>query len=120
MSVPHAEMRTAGVIMEVRIFVLAMLVQQQTGGNLAELLDKLSHIIRERYKLRGKVKALTAEGRIQAMVLLGLPPAMFLLMLAMNRTYAGVLLENPVLLWITLISESIGALWIRKIVNFDF
>jgi tight adherence protein B len=107
-------------LLELKIFVLAMLVQQQTGGNLAELLDKLSTIIRERYKLRGKVKALTAEGRMQAMVLLGLPPAMFVLMLAMNRTYAGVLLENPALLWITLISESIGGLWIRKIVNFDF
>ena len=61
-------------LLELKIFVLAMLVQQQTGGNLAELLDKLSHIIRERYKLRGKIQALTAEGRMQAMVLLGLPP----------------------------------------------
>jgi tight adherence protein B len=107
-------------LLELKIFVLAMLVQQQTGGNLAELLDKLAHIIRERYKLRGKVKALTAEGRMQAMVLLGLPPGMFFLMLFMNRSYAGILLENPSLIWMTLISESFGALWIRKIVNFDF
>jgi tight adherence protein B len=107
-------------LLELKIFVLAMLIQQQTGGNLAELLDKLSHIIRERYKMRGKVKALTAEGRMQAMVLLGLPPFMFVLMLAMNRTYAGVLLDHPAMLWGTLISESMGALWIRKIVNFDF
>jgi tight adherence protein B len=107
-------------LVELKIFVLAMLVQQQTGGNLAELLDKLSHIIRERYKMRGKIKALTAEGRVQAMVLLGLPPGMFLLMLTMNRTYAGILLESPGLIWTTLISEAIGGLWIRKIVNFDF
>jgi tight adherence protein B len=107
-------------LLELKIFVLAMLVQQQTGGNLSELLDKLANIIRERYKLRGKIKALTAEGRIQAMVLLGLPPGMFFLMLAMNRSYAGILVENPVLIWVTLISEAIGALWIRKIVNFDF
>jgi tight adherence protein B len=107
-------------LLELKIFVLAMLIQQQTGGNLAELLDKLSHIIRERYKMRGKVRALTAEGRVQAMVLLGLPPFMFLLMLTMNRSYAGILLETPSLIWITLISESIGGLWIRKIVNFDF
>lgn len=107
-------------LLEIKIFVLAMLVQQQTGGNLAELLDKLSYVIRERYKLRGKVKALTAEGRYQAMVLLGLPPGMFLLMLAMNRDYAGALLEYPSLIWVTLISEAIGGLWIRKIVNFDF
>jgi tight adherence protein B len=107
-------------LVELKIFVLAMLVQQQTGGNLAELLDKLAHIIRERYKMRGKIKALTAEGRVQAMVLLGLPPFMFLIMMVMNRTYASVLLEYPSLIWATLISETIGGLWIRKIVNFDF
>lgn len=107
-------------ILELKIFVLAMLIQQQTGGNLAELLDKLSHMIRERYKMRGKIKALTAEGRMQAIVLLGLPPVLFLAMLLLNRDYAGVLLEMPSLLWITLISEALGALWIRKIVNFDF
>jgi tight adherence protein B len=107
-------------LVELKIFVLAMLVQQQTGGNLAEMLDKLANIIRERYKMRGKIKALTAEGRMQAMVLLGLPPGMFLIMLAMNRTYSGVLLEHPALIWTVVISETIGALWIRKIVNFDF
>ena len=107
-------------LLELKIFVLAMLVQQQTGGNLAELLDKLSHIIRERYKMRGKIRALTAEGRVQALILLGLPPFMFLLMLTMNRSYAGVLLENPTLIWMTLISETIGGLWIRKIANFNF
>jgi tight adherence protein B len=107
-------------LVELKIFVLALLVQQQTGGNLAELLDKLSHIIRERYKMRGKIKALTAEGRFQAMILLGLPPLMFLLMITMNRNYGGILLENPTLIWATVISEALGGLWIRKIVNFDF
>ncbi len=60
-------------LLEVKIFVTAVLVQQQTGGNLAEMLDKLSSIIRERYQLRGKIKTLTAEGRIQGIILLGLP-----------------------------------------------
>jgi tight adherence protein B len=107
-------------LVELKIFVLALLVQQQTGGNLAELLDKLAHIIRERYIMRGKIKALTAEGRFQAMILLGLPPLMFVLMMTMNRSYAGVLLENPALIWATVVSEALGGLWIRKIVNFDF
>jgi tight adherence protein B len=107
-------------LLELKIFVLSLLIQQQTGGNLAELLDKLATLIRERYKLRGKIKALTADGRIQALVLLGLPPGMFLIMLALNRDYSGVLLEYPGLIWFTLISEALGALWIRKIVNFDF
>jgi tight adherence protein B len=107
-------------LLELKIFVMALMVQQQTGGNLAELLDKLSGIIRERYKLRGKIKALTAEGRFQAIILLGLPPAVFLMMLGLNRDYAGILLENPALLWTMVISETFGAIWIRKIVNFDF
>ncbi len=61
--------RRSGLI-EIKIFVLALLVQQQTGGNLAELLDKLSTVIRERAKTRGQIKALTAEGRLQGAVLL--------------------------------------------------
>jgi tight adherence protein B len=107
-------------LVELKIFVLAMVVQQQTGGNLAEMLDKLSAVIRERYKIRGQIKSLTAEGRMQAVVLLALPPAMFLIMLVLNRNYAVVLLDHPTLIMGTLACEGIGALWIRQIVNFDF
>lgn len=107
-------------LVELKIFVLAMVVQQQTGGNLAEMLDKLSVVIRERYKIRGQIKSLTAEGRMQAVVLLALPPAMFLIMLVLNRNYAVVLLDHPTLIMGTLACEGIGALWIRQIVNFDF
>jgi tight adherence protein B len=105
---------------EIRIFVLALLVQQQTGGNLAELLDKLSAIIRERFQIRGQIRTLTAEGRAQATVLLALPPAMFGLILSFNRDYASLLLARPELIIGCLVSEGIGALWIRKITNFDF
>ena len=107
-------------LLEIKIFVVAVLVQQQTGGNLAELLDKLSTIVRDRFRIRGQVKALTAEGRLQGMVLLGLPPGMFVIMMLINREYASVLLQHPTLITATIVSELIGALWIRKIVNFDF
>jgi tight adherence protein B len=107
-------------LLEIKIFVLALLIQQQAGGNLAELLDKLSAIIRERFRIVGKIRALTAEGRIQAAVLLALPPAMFLIILLLNREYGRVLLDHPGILVGVLISELIGALWIRQIVNFDF
>jgi tight adherence protein B len=107
-------------LLEVKIFVLALLVQQQTGGNLAELLDKLAAVIRERAKTRGHIKALTAEGRLQGAVLLGLPPAMFVILLVINPDYASVLLKHPSLIGMTLASEAIGGLWIRSIVNFDF
>jgi tight adherence protein B len=107
-------------LLEIKIFVLALLVQQQTGGNLAELLDKLAAVVRDRYRIRGQIKSLTAEGRLQGAVLLALPLAMFLIMLAINRDYASVLLLHPYLILGTLISEALGALWIRSIVNFDF
>ena len=95
-------------------------MQQQTGGNLAELLDKLSTIIRERFRIRGQIKTLTAEGRIQATVLLALPLVMFGFVMLVNRDYASVLLDRPNLIWGCLVSEAIGALWIKRIINFDF
>ncbi len=117
--------RRTGVI-ELKIFVLAVLVQQQTGGNLAELLTKLAGVVRERYLIRGTISTLTAEGRMQGWMLAGLPPLMFVILLVMNREYAlehfG---EDPQVprQWIlmgTFGVESLGVLWIRKIVNFDF
>ena len=65
-------------LLELKILVVGVIVQEQTGGNLADMLDKLSAVIRERYRLRGVIKTLTAEGRMQATLLLGLPPALLL------------------------------------------
>ena len=107
-------------LLEIKIFVLALIIHRQSGGNLTELLDKLAGIIRERYKMRGKVKALTAEGRLQAAILLGLPPAMYCRLLVISRDYALELLSHTNLIIGCLVSMTFGALWIRKIVNFDF
>jgi tight adherence protein B len=107
-------------LLEIKIFVLALLVQQQAGGNLAELLDKLSTVIRERSKIRGKIRVLTAEGRFQAVVLLGLPPAMLLVLMFFNPGYAQELFKHSSLLVGTFVAEALGYLWIRRIVNFDF
>jgi len=107
-------------LMEINIFVVAVIVQRQVGGNLAEMLEGLAAVVRERYRIRGAIRTLTAEGRLQAAVLMALPPAMFVAMLLLNRSYALVLLEYPWLLGGVLISMAIGALWIRKIINFDF
>jgi tight adherence protein B len=107
-------------LLEIKIFVLALLVQQQTGGNLAELLEKLSGIIRERFQIRGQIRTLTAEGRAQAAILLVLPVVMFGLILLLNRDYANIILARPELILGCLASEAIGALWIRQITNFDF
>ena len=107
-------------LLEIKIFVTAVIVQQQTGGSLAEMLDKLSQIIRQRYRTRGQIKTLTAEGRMQAIILLALPIVMFFGFLIMLPDYESKLLEHPSLIWTTLGFELLGALWIRKIVNFDF
>jgi tight adherence protein B len=107
-------------LLEIKIFVTAVLVQQQTGGSLAEVLDKLSGVIRQRYRIRGQIKSLTAEGRLQAMILLGLPIVMFFGFLIVMPEYEGRLLEHPTLIAATVGLEALGALWIRKIINFDF
>jgi tight adherence protein B len=107
-------------LLELKILVLALLIQQQTGGNLAEVLDKLAGVVRERFKMKAKIKALTAEGRMQGLFLLALPPALVCLLAAMNSIYAETLARNPGLLGVMVTIEVIGGLWIRKIVNFDF
>jgi tight adherence protein B len=107
-------------LVEIKIFVLAVLVHRQAGGNLAELLDRLSHIVRERFRIRGEIKSLTAEGRMQAAILLLLPIFVWLGLLIINRGYAMKLLDHPVLVMGTIGVMGLGAVWIRRIVNFDF
>ncbi len=107
-------------LVEINIFVVAVLVQRQVGGNLSEILEKLALVVRTRYKTRGMIRGLTAEGRMQAAVLMALPPLIFVAMLAVNFEYARILIEQPLLLWGMLFFMGVGGLWIRKIVNFDF
>jgi tight adherence protein B len=111
--------RRTGII-ELKIFVLAVLVQQQTGGNLAELLTKLADVVRERYLIRGQIRTLTAEGRMQGWLLAGLPPLMLVLLLVLNPAYGMVHFQHLNILFATFAVEGLGVLWIRKIVNFDF
>jgi len=107
-------------LLEIKIFVLAVVVHRQTGGNLADLLEKLAAVIRDRYRIRGIIKALTAEGRLQAIILLALPPAMLVIMFVINRPYAMVLFQYPLFLVVMFATMAIGGLWIRKIISYDF
>jgi tight adherence protein B len=107
-------------VLEVKIFIMAMMIQRQTGGNLSEVLERLATLVRERVRLRNHIRTLTAEGRLQAVVLLVLPPVMFLVMRFVNPPYADVLLEHSGLLAGMIASMGLGALWIRKIIQFDF
>jgi tight adherence protein B len=107
-------------LLELRIFVMAVMIHRQTGGNLMELLDKLSGVIRERLKIRGTIKTLTAEGALQAYILLALPPGMLAILWLMNRPYAELLFQYYQLLIGAGISMTFGYLWMRRIINFDF
>jgi tight adherence protein B len=106
-------------IMDVRFFVIAVVVQRTTGGDLAEVLDKIGRLIRQRFELHGHVKALTAEGRISGLVLLALPPLLLAFQSFTNYDYVGVLFNTPVgvkMLVGTAIAQLIGAWVIKKIV----
>ena len=107
-------------VMELQMFVVALLVHRNTGGNLAEILQSLSEVIRKRTRLRGKIKAATGEGRLQAWVLSVLPLAALLGLVMINRPYAQILLDRPELLCTVFAAEALGALWIRRIVNFEY
>src|SRR5205823_1112634 len=67
--------------LDLRFFVTSVAIQRQTGGDLAEILDKIGYVVRERYRILGQVKALTGEGRLSGVVLIGLPFALFAFML---------------------------------------
>ena len=107
-------------LLEIKILVLALLVQQQTGGNLAQLLEDSATVVRDRLMIRVKVRALTGEGRLQAVVLLALPFFLFAVIFLVQPNYAKQLFHHPILLGGTSASMLFGALWIRKIINFDF
>lgn len=107
-------------VMELQMFVVALLVQRQSGGNVAELLGNLSSVVRKRIRLKGRVRALTGEGRMQAVVLTILPVAVFAALLTLNRSYAQTLLDRPIVLEAVIGCQIIGALWIRQIVNLEY
>jgi tight adherence protein B len=107
-------------ILDVRFFVTAVLIQRQTGGDLAEVLDKIGKVIRSRIELFGKVQALTAEGRLSGYVLLALPVIVFAVMLQVNRDYAMMLFNTDagrMMLTAAIVMQIMGWLMIKKIIN---
>ncbi|HET6488323.1 MAG TPA: type II secretion system F family protein [Syntrophales bacterium] len=84
---------------DLKFFALSVIIQRQSGGNLAEILDKISYLIRERFKLHGKVKALTGEARASAIVLSLLPFFMAAIIYFLNRDYIEILFRETVGLW---------------------
>lgn len=80
--------------LDVHFFVSAVLLQKRTGGNLAEILDKLAYLIRERFKLRGKIRAISAHGRMTGMALTAIPLGVATIMFYVNPSYVGFFLDS--------------------------
>jgi len=102
---------------DLRYLIIAILVQRETGGNLAEILGNISRIIRDRLKLAAQVRVLSAEGRMSAWILGLLPFTVAVMMLILNHGYITVLWTNPIgikLLWISFGMLVFGVLWLRQ------
>jgi tight adherence protein B len=105
---------------DLRFFVTVMVMQRETGGDLVELLEKISRLIRERFQLRGQVKALTGEGRLSGIVLLALPVLLTIYMYFSNPDYLMLLFRDPAgqqMVAGAVIAQFLGAVVIKKIVD---
>lgn len=103
-----------------RYFVTAVLIQSETGGNLAEIMEKIGHLIRERLKLRGKVRSLTAEGRLSALILGGLPFVMAGIIYLIQPKYINMLFTDPIgqkMAIFGLIAMTLGIISMKKIIR---
>jgi tight adherence protein B len=106
-------------VMDVRFFVIAVIIQRATGGDLAEVLDKIGRLIRQRFELFGHVKSLTAEGRLSGIVLLAMPPGLLAFLTFANYDYVSVLFNTPMgvkMLSFTAVLQVIGAWSIKQII----
>ena len=107
-------------LVDVKFFVTAVMLQRETGGNLAEILDNLTHVIRERFKTMRQVRVHTAQGRMTMMLLMGLPPIIVITMQAMNPTFIKPLFDDPIghlLIVVGITLQTIGYFVIRKIIQ---
>jgi tight adherence protein B len=109
-------------LIDVRFFVTALLIQKETGGNLAEILDGLARVIRDRFRIYREVQVRTAQGRLTAAILIALPIMMLIILSALNPKYVGVLFTDPmgpVVLVTAAIMQIIGSAILWKIIHFE-
>ena len=104
------------------LMITAINVQHEVGGNLAEILETISHTIRERVRIKGEIRVLTAQGMISGYVISFLPLGLGLLLYAMNPAYMGAMFQDPcgwAMIAVGVISTTIGYIAIRKIINIE-
>ena len=107
-------------IQDVRIVITAILIQKETGGNLAEVLDKCAYVIRERFRLRREIRVKTAQGRLTGLILSLLPVILGFLLYFVNPQDMSLLWSRPMglkMLYTAFVMTLVGGLIIRKIMR---
>jgi tight adherence protein B len=107
-------------LVDVKFFVTAVMLQRETGGNLAEILDNLSYVIRERFKIMRQVRVYTAQGRLTMLLLMGLPPLIVVTMLMTSPAFIRPLFADPighVLVVAGVVLQTLGYFVIRRIIQ---
>ncbi len=109
-------------LVDVRILVTAILIQREVGGNLAEILDNLAKVVRERFMIRRQLRVFTAQGRMTGYLLAALPLGLFAILYSMNAEYMSILFTDPLgklVVILAIVMQVIGYFWIRKVVNIE-
>jgi tight adherence protein B len=109
-------------LVDVRFFVTALLIQKETGGNLAEILDGLAHVIRDRFRIYRDVQVKTAQGKLTAGILIAMPIFMVFALNVLNHEYMKVLFEDPrgpYILMTAALMQLMGSMLLWKIIHFE-
>ena len=109
-------------LLDVRFFSTAVLIQRETGGNLAEILENLGHVVRERFKILRQVRVYTAHGRLTGYVLLGLPVFLAVALMFINPEHMQLLFTERIghmMLGATVVMQTVGYFWIRQVVKIE-
>jgi tight adherence protein B len=109
-------------LLDMRFFSTAVLIQRETGGNLAEILENLAHVVRERFKILRQVRVYTAHGRLTGYVLLGLPVFLAIALMFINPEHMQLLFNERlghIMLGATVIMQTVGYFWIKQVVKIE-
>jgi tight adherence protein B len=109
-------------LLDVRFFVTAVAIQRETGGNLAEILDNLAHVVRERFKIRRQIRVHTAHGRFTGYVLLALPAALGAALSYISPEHMKLLFQErmgQMMLLTAMVMQTVGYIWIRQVIKIE-
>lgn len=110
-------------LLDARFFVTAVLTQRESGGNLAEVLDNLASVIRDRFKVKRQVRVISAHGRITGVILSALPPCLAVAIMFISPTHLQTLLHDPVgheMIYTAIVMQILGTILVRKLCNIEY